>query len=893
MGAGSGTAAAADGVAASLPSLRRRREGGGQARSLCSSASASAPRVDVLDVCARTGAARRAGARRVPRRSARRSARRLPTPQTASACAVSTGRDTGGAWQRRCRLDEPVAPGPCAGMGRRSSSRPTVTIRSTCTAEDDAGRRGVLPAFIVRRPLVGTVVTLDAVSRRRRSLCGSAALADAARRALCSTRRAATGPASSSSAARSGSTIACGADGAQGQHDAAAAGRPRRASGGSSTAACATRSGRPSGPGSRSSSAEPRSSTRSTRSSPPACAISARRCTRASSSRAVARSVRQPRPRRAGAEGADADRRPDRPRLQGPPRRALGVVPQGVPRALSEHAPVLGDHPRRVRRRLPRFDFGRSTRGSGTYRFKCQWGAQEESVFWYTIPDPAAATAVQREPAAGPRRSSSGSWRHLPLAFTRHRRPPHSKVPGPMMRPRRVHRRGPDGPSSSECPGADRGAHRCRRRARPDAEPGRGVRGCSPALPGVSIGRRPARRGAGPTSSTSARRPAAHFDAARAALEGGAHVYVEKPFALTVGDARALLDLAAVAAAARLRRTPAPSRPRVRDACWPAPPDLGDAGPGRQPLRVPAGRGIGGPQRCDGARADSWSTSCRIRSTRWCRCWSGSRPPPEPIELAWVQAGPADLQAVLRAGDLTAGSRSACARGRSPRRSRSTGTRGSLTCDFVRSIVVGAANPGTEALEKILNPMVEGAAAPVADRSAAWPVALRSGGSYPGLRRADRRVLPGGRQPAGPRRSRRRTCCASPSSSNSSSARIEAAARQPRLHGQARGGPHGAARGRDRRARIPRRRDLRARSPRVRGIGRGGRPDDPHDARMGGRRPEQRPARRMPSPAPTSWCTPQPRPPGGYAAHQRNTIDATRHLLHAMHAAGVSGGSSS
>jgi FemAB-related protein (PEP-CTERM system-associated) len=33
-----------------------------------------------------------------------------------------------------------------------------------------------------------------------------------------------------------------------------------------------------------------------------------------------------------------------------------------------------------------RFDFGRSSRHSGTYRFKRQWGALEESLFWYTIP---------------------------------------------------------------------------------------------------------------------------------------------------------------------------------------------------------------------------------------------------------------------------------------------------------------------------------------------------------------------------------------------------------------------------------------------------------------------------------------------------------------------------
>lgn len=65
------------------------------------------------------------------------------------------------------------------------------------------------------------------------------------------------------------------------------------------------------------------------------------------------------------------------------------------------------------------FDFGRSTRGSGTYRFKRQWGAEEEPLFWYTIPTSAGAG---RAAAAAGRPGSTflaRSWRRLPLSITR------------------------------------------------------------------------------------------------------------------------------------------------------------------------------------------------------------------------------------------------------------------------------------------------------------------------------------------------------------------------------------------------------------------------------------------------------------------------------------------
>jgi serine/alanine adding enzyme len=64
------------------------------------------------------------------------------------------------------------------------------------------------------------------------------------------------------------------------------------------------------------------------------------------------------------------------------------------------------------------FDFGRSTRDSGTYRFKSQWGAQEEPLFWYTIP--VASSAARPRPRSYRHPSFlSKTWQHLPLAVTR------------------------------------------------------------------------------------------------------------------------------------------------------------------------------------------------------------------------------------------------------------------------------------------------------------------------------------------------------------------------------------------------------------------------------------------------------------------------------------------
>jgi len=68
---------------------------------------------------------------------------------------------------------------------------------------------------------------------------------------------------------------------------------------------------------------------------------------------------------------------------------------------------------------VARFDFGRSTRGSGTYRFKQQWGAQEEPLFWYRIPTRSANAIALQRPAAGSSDLLTRMWQRLPLAVTR------------------------------------------------------------------------------------------------------------------------------------------------------------------------------------------------------------------------------------------------------------------------------------------------------------------------------------------------------------------------------------------------------------------------------------------------------------------------------------------
>jgi FemAB-related protein (PEP-CTERM system-associated) len=64
------------------------------------------------------------------------------------------------------------------------------------------------------------------------------------------------------------------------------------------------------------------------------------------------------------------------------------------------------------------FDFGRSSRDGGTYRFKRQWGAAEEPLFWYSIPV-GRHPRPQLSPTDGPGVILARLWRSLPLPVTR------------------------------------------------------------------------------------------------------------------------------------------------------------------------------------------------------------------------------------------------------------------------------------------------------------------------------------------------------------------------------------------------------------------------------------------------------------------------------------------
>ena len=375
--------------------------------------------------------------------------------------------------------------------------------------------------------------------------------------------------------------------------------------------------------------------------------------------------------------------------------------------------------------------------------------------------------------------------------------------------------------------------------------------------------------------------PGAHFAAAQAALRGGAHVYVEKPFALTAADARALLDLARmhgrlVCAGHQLLHDPAFAALMARSA------ELGtlvqaDSHFAFRPVGIDPERGS--PRALARLLVDILPHPLYALIAVLERL----APAGQPIELVWAHADTTDVQAILRAGSLT-GRLSVSVRARPVASSLTlTGTRGSLSSDFVRSMVIGAGNPGTEALEKMLNPIAEGAQL-MARTCASVTRRLCHGISYPGLTELIgtfyRAVVNGRPSPLSPDHLLRVSDIFEDLVTTIDAA-IPARIVEPVLAADREAplavvtgaaGFLGAA--------------IAQALPRVRGIGRGARPDSrtiqdwvtadlsrglSADALAGADVVVHAAAETA----------------GGFDAHQRNTIDGTRHVLRAMHEAGV------
>ena len=262
-------------------------------------------------------------------------------------------------------------------------------------------------------------------------------------------------------------------------------------------------------------------------------------------------------------------------------------------------------------------------------------------------------------------------------------------------------------------------------------------------------------------------------------------------------------------------------------------------------------------------------------------------PPDAAVGIDGRTGGP-DLQAILACGPIV-GRLSVSLRARPVASTLTlTGTRGALTCDLVRSVVVGAANPGAEALEKVLNPMVEGLQ--LMTRTA-YSVVRRvvTGVSYPGLAELIGAfydaIERGAASPISPAHLLRVSAMFESLSSRIESAAASAAdAALPREAAATREsaaplvvvtGARGFLGGEVARA-----------LDRVRGITRAASAGDPHVTEWvvadlsRGVSPDALSGADVVVHAAAETA-------GDFAAHQRNTIDATRHLLDAMRDADV------
>lgn len=383
-----------------------------------------------------------------------------------------------------------------------------------------------------------------------------------------------------------------------------------------------------------------------------------------------------------------------------------------------------------------------------------------------------------------------------------------------------------------------------------------------------------------------------HFEPAREVLLAGAHVYVEKPFVDTAQEARELLTLAN-----SQRVLVCAGHQQLRDPAYVAllrgAPDLGEIAQVDSHFTF---RPVGSSVERAGAAAFAAQLIDVLPHPLYTLVDALERLVPrgndEPIEIASVVAGTrgGDLHAVLRAGGCF-GRLSVSLRARPIASLLSiSGAGGTRTADFLRSSVIGAANPGTSPLEKAANSLVE--ARQLAVRSSIGVAGRILRPDYPGLAEligdfyaAVARADAGGISPVSPEHLERVTALFEELTANirgaaPTTARRPATASQPDAPLAVVTGARGFF-GRE----ITK--HLAQRGFRIRGISRQVARDDPHvqewlslDLSRSASADAFAGADVVVHAASATS--------GGFEAHQRHSLDATRNVLRSMHAAGVS-----
>ena len=382
-----------------------------------------------------------------------------------------------------------------------------------------------------------------------------------------------------------------------------------------------------------------------------------------------------------------------------------------------------------------------------------------------------------------------------------------------------------------------------------------------------------------------------HFEPARQVLQLGAHVYVEKPFVDTAGEAEELLALAKsrwllVCAGHQQLRDPAYVTLLSRAE------RLGEIAQVDSNFTF---RPIGANAERAGVDALAGQLIDVLPHPLYTLVDALERLVPNhgPIEIASVVTGPRDLHTVLRANGCY-GRLSVSLRAR-PIASllSASGTGGTLTADFLRSSVVGAANPGTSPLEKAANSLVE--ARQLAVRSSLGVAGRILRQDYPGLAEliGDFYAAVAGtngsrRSPIAPDHLRTVTGLFEELTDNiRGSARTIVQRRAGRPSSPKPDAPLVVVTGA--RGLFGRQitKHLAQRGYRVRGISRQAEPEDPnvHDWRTLDL------SRSSPADAfagADAVVHAAAASSGGFEAHQRHTLDATRNVLRGMRAAGVS-----